>query len=338
MKQIKLSIIIPYHNEPEQTIYPIFNSIDQQQGIDFETIEIILCNNCDNPVKPKFIQQGIFKNISNNIKYIKSARKNWSGLSRQYAIDNSLGEYLIICDDDDCLYSPNTIQRIYSDIEKNSDIDLFGYSEKIEPNNSGADFVNFSGKNLVLVHGKVYRTAFLRTNNIRFSELLETHDDVYFNLTLNVYFPKTLIIDFPIYIWKNNPKSVSHSENFYKKSIADDILKGFYAYYKAKYIVHLNMDLIMHDILGAIFLTYRENLRLKQMLKTSQDYEQLQNYENLCAMFIEEFDNQLLCLTTYQYDKDFTAYVKRIMTNYVDRYRAKYREIYYGYQTNNISL
>ena len=120
MKQIKLSIIIPYHNEPEQTIYPLFNSIDQQQEIDFETIEIILCNNCENPIKPKFIQQRIFKNISNNIKYIKSARKNWSGLSRQYAIDNSLGEYLIICDDDDCLYSPTTIQKIYSDIEKKS--------------------------------------------------------------------------------------------------------------------------------------------------------------------------------------------------------------------------
>ena len=120
MKPIKLSIIIPYHNEPEQTIYPLFNSIDQQQEIDFETIEIILCNNCENPVKPRFIQRGTFKNISNNIKYIKSARKNWSGLSRQYAIDNSLGEYLIICDDDDCFYSPTTIQKIYSDIEKKS--------------------------------------------------------------------------------------------------------------------------------------------------------------------------------------------------------------------------
>ena len=75
MKPIKLSIIIPYHNEPEQTIYPLFNTIDQQQEIDFETIEIILCNNCENPIKPKFIQQRIFKNISNNIKYIKSARK-----------------------------------------------------------------------------------------------------------------------------------------------------------------------------------------------------------------------------------------------------------------------
>ena len=96
--------------------------------------------------------------------------------------------------------------------------------------------------------------------------------------------------------------------------------------------------MVSHDILGAIFFTYKENLKLKQMLKTKQDCEQLQHYENLCAMFIEEFDNQLRCLTTYQDNEEFVEYIKRILTTYVEKYRSKYREVYYGYETNNISL
>ena len=96
--------------------------------------------------------------------------------------------------------------------------------------------------------------------------------------------------------------------------------------------------MVSHDILGAIFWTFKENLRLRQMLKTKQDYDQLQDYENLCAMFIEEFANQLLCLTTYQDNEGFVEYIKRILTTYVAKYRAKYREVYYGYETNSLSL
>ena len=55
-------------------------------------------------------------------------------------------------------------------------------------------------------------------------------------------------------------------------------------------------------------------------------------------MFIEEFDNQLRCLTTYQDNEGFVEYIKRILTTYVEKYRSKYREVYYGYETNNISL
>ena len=55
-------------------------------------------------------------------------------------------------------------------------------------------------------------------------------------------------------------------------------------------------------------------------------------------MFIEEFDNQLLCLTTYQDNEGFVEYIKRILTTYVEKYRSKYREVYYGYETNSLSL
>ena len=37
-------------------------------------------------------------------------------------------------------------------------------------------------------------------------------------------------------------------------------------------------------------------------------------------------------------NEGFVEYIKRILTTYVEKYRSKYREVYYGYETNNISL
>ena len=37
---IKISIIIPYHNESEDVIKPLLKSINEQKNIDFNDIEI----------------------------------------------------------------------------------------------------------------------------------------------------------------------------------------------------------------------------------------------------------------------------------------------------------
>ena len=48
---IKISIIIPYHNESEDVIKPLLKSINEQKkNIDFNDIEILFINNCDNPL------------------------------------------------------------------------------------------------------------------------------------------------------------------------------------------------------------------------------------------------------------------------------------------------
>ena len=45
--EIKLSIIVPYHNEDDSVIFPLFNSLNNQIDINFDDIEIIVSNNCE---------------------------------------------------------------------------------------------------------------------------------------------------------------------------------------------------------------------------------------------------------------------------------------------------
>ena len=45
----KMSIIIPYHNEDINLLIPLFSSINTQIGINFDDIEIVMTNNCEEP-------------------------------------------------------------------------------------------------------------------------------------------------------------------------------------------------------------------------------------------------------------------------------------------------
>ena len=107
--EIKLSIIVPYHNEDDSIIFPLFNSLNNQIDINFDDIEIIVSNNCEIPVPPKSLFDGTFPNIQNRIKYIISPIKNISGASRQFGVDKSKGKYLMFCDDDDFLPSTDIL-------------------------------------------------------------------------------------------------------------------------------------------------------------------------------------------------------------------------------------
>ena len=73
--EIKLSIIVPYHNEDDSIIFPLFNSLNNQIDINFDDIEIIVSNDCEIPASPKSLFDGTFPNIQNRVKYIRQLRK-----------------------------------------------------------------------------------------------------------------------------------------------------------------------------------------------------------------------------------------------------------------------
>ena len=45
----KLSIIIPYHNEDEEKITPMFSSLDAQFNVDWDRVEILFSNDHNSP-------------------------------------------------------------------------------------------------------------------------------------------------------------------------------------------------------------------------------------------------------------------------------------------------
>lgn len=62
-------------------------------------------------------------------------------------------------------------------------------------------------------HGKIYKLAFLRENNIRFLEDLKLNEDSYFNLVAVNCATKTARLEECTYIWKDNPNSLTRDNN-----------------------------------------------------------------------------------------------------------------------------
>ena len=58
----------------------MLESLSSQRDIDFNSIEIIVINNCDEPRKPKVISKHVFSNL--NVRYLLSKTKNYIGASR----------------------------------------------------------------------------------------------------------------------------------------------------------------------------------------------------------------------------------------------------------------
>ena len=299
----KLSIIIPYHNEPEDIIYDLFNSLNNQINIDFNDIEIVISNNSLEPVKPD-----CFENFSNlNIKYIICPIKNGVGSSRQFALDNCCGNWCIFCDCDDKLYSSTTLSEILQDTE-NSNCDLIYYKELIEQNPN--EYIEY-GKNLVLVHGKAFNVDYLRLNNIRFNDYLLYGADVYFSLLIDGTLPNYKIIDRIIYIWKYNDKSVSHSNNFdtFTDKI-DGIKRTYIVYNKIKKYYYPNiLDLLMPDIFWAIYFGWKT---VKEFYANKSEYFYLIGSQIL-ALTIETLDPTHKCLefnTSVENFDEFSNFVK----------------------------
>lgn len=203
---IKLSIIVPYHNEDDSVIFPLFNSLNNQIDINFDNVEIIVSNNCEIPAPPKSLFDGTFPNIQNRIKYIISPIKNISGASRQFGVDKSRGEYLMFCDDDDILPAPDVLHYIVCIISQRKDIDVFRFYENIQN-----EYLSFSkvASHDILIHGKVFSSNFIKKNKITFSSTLDVAEDNYYCNHVFAYKPRILDYDKLIYVFQYNPNSVS---------------------------------------------------------------------------------------------------------------------------------
>lgn len=304
----KLSIIITHHNESEHIIAPLLTSINNQVGVDFNDIEIIISNNCDEP-KIEFDINN-WKNICDCTKIVYPEIKNKLGCSREYAVNQSNGEWTIFLDCDDKLHDDYTLFNII-DVTK-SDADMYHCNEIHESFDDNQIIPITEGGNYVFLHGKIFRTSILK--EIKFNkEELSDHEDIYSCMYLNGLGVREEITNITIYDWKFNPDSVTRV-NYKEHDFLGlpDLLRCYYFVFSD--IAKKKPDLNGHkiDILDFIRWKY---CNIKSRSLDSDKYE----LEGLLALFIDTFDNNLECLQNpppYQYEESYEDFINRIVSAY----------------------
>ena len=206
----KLQILIPQYNEDDDKIKPLLDSIAIQQDINLkEDIEVFIGNDgSETKLTIDFLKQYPFRIQYHYFEHGRLAA------TRQKLFELVTAPYVMWCDADDKFISTIALSMIFSIMETKCDAIICDFVEQHYL--PGKPTIYLPHKNdSVFVHGKIYRTEFLRENHIEWHPELHEHQDSPFNVLARTCAKTTKLLNVPIYMWCNNPDSISRSNGQY---------------------------------------------------------------------------------------------------------------------------
>lgn len=203
---MQLQILVNHYTENNQIVSRFLSSLEMQKDIDFE---VLLYTDGGTELDFNFLKSF---NLKINYKYLPH-----SGVchTRNELFKDSSAEYIMFCDVDDCFTSSDGLSSLIV-AAREHDADVVGspyQSEKLI--NGKYEYKNYE-KDIIRVHGKIFRRQYLIDNEIYFPDEIETSGDMMFLWLAYSLTEKVVWISNNFYIWKNNEKSVTRHNKFSK--------------------------------------------------------------------------------------------------------------------------
>lgn len=204
MQQPKVSVIVPVYNV-EKYLKQCLDSIVNQT---YKNLEIIIVNDGTKDNSMKIVEEYL------QDKRIKVINKENGGLSsaRNRGIEEATGEYISFVDSDDYI-DLNLYNTIVSEMLSREEIYIFNYNrykEKInylESNVLNLKKMKKIPQNLLFrtINGecwnKVYKTSFIRENNLKFPEGM-IYEDMFWEIDTLHFVKRVKLIDFTGYTYR----------------------------------------------------------------------------------------------------------------------------------------
>lgn len=263
------------------------------------------------------------------IEVLRKPTNTGCGQSRQYGIDRCKCKYFMFLDADDCLYSPDAVKKIHSYME-NEHLD-FLYSDFLEELNTGDYFLHQN--NGTWMHGKIFRTNYIRKKNIRFNET-RIHEDHAFNIIVHSSGGKNLYIDYTTYVWKINPQSLTRSPHSFDYAMNNYIKNAEYTISELikRNIKNEKIDLILKKYILSFYKYY--NIGLSHNISNSEIEKFLYNIshflvnipsdillklskEFLLEDFYEDYSIQEMIDNNVIFNISFNEYYVRFINPYI---------------------
>ena len=183
MSVAKVSVVVPVYNV-EQYFGACLDSLINQT---LQDIEIVCINDCSTDNSLSILKE--YAQKDNRIKIINQEVNQGQGVGRNIAIEAATGEYIMFCDPDDW-FELCACEDAYRQIKNNNNdivfFNVYNYSEnkdygKIDSRRLSRFWGYTNEKNLRLkdiekpfivtgeIWYKIYKTSFLKENNIKFS-------------------------------------------------------------------------------------------------------------------------------------------------------------------------
>ena len=223
----KISIIVPIYNGEKYIIGLLENITEFIKNLSENNIDsqvIMILDSCIDGT-----EQLINKHKYNlDIVLLKNSEKKGPSYCRNKGIKNANGDYLLFLDVDDSLII-HGFENLYSDINFDNDIIIGNYyiknksefqlrdhgmQSKVErlevPKPRILEYLSKyclePYRYTLLVHCwcKLYKTTYIKKNNLKFKENIDQLEDVNFNLNCLKFSPKVMYINRAIYCYTKN--------------------------------------------------------------------------------------------------------------------------------------
>lgn len=282
---MKIDILIPCHYEQYKYVTRLVKSIDIQQRIDFNNINVYILN--DGPSTPDYhlvqhfdlVQLDNIRRENLHIDYTEnggvSATRNklfdWSG-------SKSCGDYVMWCDSDDSFSDVYALKNIFEliDVCGNPDGVICPFWEQTK------NGMMLHPQDGTFIHGKVYSRGYLNREHVVWDNDLTIHEDSYFNaLALNCS-DTIKWMDRPLYTWMWRDTSVCRRDQLYlQKTLPKFLLSQdrLYAQLRARGYTNFASDIFINTIAMLYYRVF--------MLDWNAVPELLDEYNSYTAQFVK---------------------------------------------------
>ena len=172
MEKVRFTVAISAYNIEEY----VKRAIDSVLNQTFKNYELLVIDDCSTDSTVKIIKETIGKKG----RLLQTPKNSGTAAaSRNIAIENAQGEYLLFLDGDDELFSENTLAEIDQHIGKNKyDIIYLGYENvghtenyyRISTKENSTRKARLICDESFSVSSKVWNVKFLKENSIKFKE------------------------------------------------------------------------------------------------------------------------------------------------------------------------
>lgn len=203
----KLEIILPIYREDIDTIAPMLSSINNQVGCTPSDYLLTLVNDCGpTTVTEEDIRKYLWKF---DFQILKTPENGGPGVARQYGIDKSKAEYVILGDCDDMLQNNMVFNffenQLYRDQPDFAHTNWFSYH--YVPN--AGNIIQPMNPEFTWFFGKFYKRSFLEKYKLREDPRLRVHEEIQIVRLAPHYSVNAKYYDFPTYIWCTSEGSIT---------------------------------------------------------------------------------------------------------------------------------
>lgn len=207
-----LQILINHYNEEPAILGRLLKSIEEQD-FDKNKYEVLIASDGDtHKLSWDFLAQFPFI-----IKYYVLPHRGVCA-TRNFLLGESFADYVMFCDADDMFSKSNGLSLLIEAAYK-SCADIVGSRYQAETKNGNIFVYSDYVKDIIRVHGKIFRLQYLREENLYYpDEMIQAGDMCFlweaYNLTDNIIW-----INDSFYIWKWNDKSVTRCHDNHGKRV-----------------------------------------------------------------------------------------------------------------------